>query len=230
MRAVGLRGPQKEMVRRGWYPRGPWPVQLRLQKELTSEEYITEQAWQGAMLPFCPLHPEGRCAVRHGTYERKSPTGTRIARFYCRKGRVTFSLLPDFLAARFSGSLDEVEQSVDAAAREPTLSAAARRLRPELNDERSALRWLRRRLEAVQSALVSLVTSLPELFGCVPELSAVRTHLGVVSVLRALRSTAARFLPSLLAPLGFRHRNAASVKSCRRLQHEAGPDPTSGVR
>ena len=48
----------------------------------------------------------------HGTYARKTPRGTQIARWYCPESHMTFSLLPDCLAARLPGTLDEVEQVV----------------------------------------------------------------------------------------------------------------------
>lgn len=49
-------------------PRGPWLVmQVRFGTNLTSEQYIRQQAWQQATLERCPLHPEGGCGVRgHG--------------------------------------------------------------------------------------------------------------------------------------------------------------------
>ena len=38
--------------------------------------------------------------MRHGTYPRRTPTGMRIARYYCPTAHETFSLLPDCLATR----------------------------------------------------------------------------------------------------------------------------------
>jgi hypothetical protein len=67
-------------------------MQLRFGTNLTSEQYISQQAWQQATLERCPLHPEGSCGVRgHGSYGRKEPEGLRIARFYCRRGQTTIS-------------------------------------------------------------------------------------------------------------------------------------------
>ncbi|MEJ2325895.1 MAG: hypothetical protein P8Y25_03330 [Chromatiaceae bacterium] len=84
-------------------------MQLRYACPYTGAEYVSQQAWQEASLPRCPLHPQDGCHfARHGTYERASPRGTRVARWYCREGRCTFSLLPDCLAARLSGTLSEV--------------------------------------------------------------------------------------------------------------------------
>ena len=41
--------------------------------------------------------------ARHGTYARKTPRGTRIARWYCPQSHTTFSLLPDCLARAAAG-------------------------------------------------------------------------------------------------------------------------------
>jgi hypothetical protein len=210
-------------------PRGPWPVmQLRLRTNLTSEEYANQQAWQGAMLDGCPLHPKGGCTIRrHGSYSRKEPVGARIARFYCRMGQTTFSLLPDFAAARLSAELAEVEHAVDVAGAAPTLASAARDLRPELNDERSAVRWLRRRVQAIRSALTALVTSVPELFGTAACLGAVRERLGLQGsgLLVQLRAVGESMLPLLRSPLGFFHRSRACPDDAREPQHKLGPDP-----
>ena len=75
---------------------------------------VRAQAWRDASLERCPNHPHGGCSfARHGTYARKTPRGTRIARWYCPESHTTFSLLPDCLAARLPGTLDEVEQVRD---------------------------------------------------------------------------------------------------------------------
>ncbi|MGI9304505.1 MAG: hypothetical protein ACR2RB_17640, partial [Gammaproteobacteria bacterium] len=101
-------------------------MQLRHKTSLTSEQYVNRKAWCKASLARCPVHRQGGCGfARHGTYERVRPAGTRIARWYCRASHQTFSLLPDCLAARCSGSLAEVEAAVDVAERAGTLAAAA---------------------------------------------------------------------------------------------------------
>ncbi len=202
-------------------------MQLRFATNLTCEQYISQEAWRNATLERCPLHGEGNCGFRlHSSYERKAPAGLRIGRYYCPKGQTTFSLLPDFAAARLSGTLDEVEQAVEAAESAPTLTAAARALRPELNDERCAVRWLRRRVQAVGTALIAIVTSLPELFGTAPRLVAVRAQLGVegLGLLVRLRAVGAALLPALLAPLGLYPRKRADAPGKWQLQHKVGPD------
>lgn len=117
-------------------------MQLRQKTQLTSHEYVTGRAWRLATLERCPLHPAGGCTLtRHGTYRRVEPPGTEVARFYCRRGRTTFSLLPDCLSSRLSGSLDEVEQVVAAVEAGPTLEAAAAKVRPDIALP-GALRWV----------------------------------------------------------------------------------------
>ena len=51
----------------------------------------------------------------HGTYGRKTPPGAKIPRWYCRESHTTISLLPDCLAARLPGTLDDLEAVVVAA-------------------------------------------------------------------------------------------------------------------
>ena len=132
-------------------------MQLRFATGLTSEDYVTRQAWQDASLERCPLHPRGGCGFsRHGTYERVHPPGTRIARWYCRQGQQTFSLLPDCLAARWPGTLVEFEAAVNDTEAARSLEAAAAAYRPEI-ELPGVLRWLRRRRRTVTALLVYLV-------------------------------------------------------------------------
>ena len=108
------------------------PVQLRFDTGLTSAEYVTRELWRLATLPHCPLHLRQRCGfARHGTYARKSPQDTLVARWYCRLGHCTFSLLPDHLAARFPGTLNAIEQVVATVQAAPTLVSCVERLRPD---------------------------------------------------------------------------------------------------
>ena len=145
---------------------GQWPVQLRFACELTGAEYVSQGAWQKASLPRCPLHPNGGCGfTRHGTYARVTPPGTQIARWYCRTGHCTFSLLPDCLAARLPGTLAEVEAVVRAVEQAPSLEAACRNLRPDI-ELPGVLRWARRRVQAVHAALQALKGLLPDRFPC----------------------------------------------------------------
>jgi hypothetical protein len=203
-------------------------MQILFETTMTSEQYVSERRWQEATLLSCPVHPSGGCGLRaHGSYRRKTPTGLRVARFYCAAGHVTISLLPEFMAASFRGLLSEVEQAVRTAEEAPSVVAAAQQLRPELNDERSAARWLRRRLTALKSGLSSLVTSVPELFGVAPTLSAVGARLAASAdgVLIAARSKATSLLGRMATPLGFRHRAVVSTNNAESMQQSMGPAP-----
>jgi hypothetical protein len=206
-------------------------VQLRYATDLTSTEYVTRKAWQEARLERCPLHPQGGCGfARHGSYERVEPPGTRIPRWYCRQGHQTFSLLPDCFAARWSGTLTEVETAVEAVEQAPSLEAAATTQRLEI-ELPGALRWLRRRVHAVQRTLVVLKGLLPEYFAhATPTLAGFRQALGVETVLVVLRDIGADYLAVLPPPLGFRPPWVGGGEPPAPVQHRAGPDPPPPLR
>ena len=201
-------------------------MQLRFATGLTSEEYVNQQAWRQATLERCPLHPHGSCSfTRHGTYERRSPPGTRIPRWYCPQGHCTFSLLADCFAARLPGTLAEVEATVDEVERSATLEAAVDRLRVDI-ELPGALRWTRRRRQAIYAALILLKGLMPECFlPCAPTLAAFREHLAVDWVLIALRAIAAVHLSHLPPPLGFHPPLPQRGEHPLGYQHRAGPDP-----
>jgi hypothetical protein len=201
-------------------------VQLRFATGLTSESYVSRQAWREASLPCCPLHPKGGCGwARHGTYARVHPAGARVARWYCPSGHRTFSLLPDCLAARLPGTLAEVEQVVATAEQAKSLEAAADRLRPDI-ELPGAVRWVRRRVKAIHGALITLLSLLPERFaGALASVSSLRAHLGATPVLPVLRPIAAPFLVELAPPLGLRPPRPCAGGHRGPVQHPTGPDP-----
>jgi hypothetical protein len=201
-------------------------VQVRFECGLTGEEYVTQQAWRHASLRRCPLHPKGGCGfARHGTYERHSPPGARIARWYCRQGHCTISLLPDCLSSQLPGTLAELEDVVLQVEQGCSLETACSHLRLDI-ELPGALRWVRRRVQAVQAILTLLRGLLPAHFGiCEPTLSAFIHHLGVQPVLPVLRSIAAPWLHSLPPPLGLRPRLRRDGDANERHQQSAGPDP-----
>lgn len=206
-------------------------MQLRYATNLTDEEYVCQKAWETATLSSCPLHPAGDCEFfRHTTYARKTPAGTQIARYYCRTARVTFSLLPDCLSSRLSGSLAEVAAAVAVSEAAPTLTQAAQELRPELLDVRHALRWLRRRTGPVRTALTALVTLLPALAGVDATITAVREALGTEQVLVTTRGLMNEQLASLCHPVGLRPRASERNGAAEISQHKAGPDPPARPR
>jgi len=128
--------------------------------------------------------------------------GARVARCYCPESHETFSLLPDCLAARLSGDLDEVEQVVVAVEESRSIEAAASVLRPDI-ELPGAVRWVGLRKRAVHTALLALVTALPGQLGTVPRVVAVRAELGTVRALVTVREIGAAHLRSVRRPLGF---------------------------
>lgn len=218
---------QRKAARGEESPAGLVPVQLRFKTGLTGEQYVTREFWRHARLERCPLHPRGGCGfARHGTYARKTPRGTHIARWYCPQGHRTFSLLPDHLAARFPGELSQIEQVAAAAEGAASLQACANALRPDPVTLPSALRWMRRRLTVVRSLLAIVVPMVPHLLqGCAPTIAAVRERLGSDCVLVRLRDVLFEHLAALATPLGFGHlRGTGGGRAGARQQHK-GPDP-----
>jgi len=200
-------------------------VQLRHRTSLTSERYVTEEAWRKASLNRCPRHAQGGCRfARHGSYPRSEPPGMRVARWYCPDAHQTFSLLPDCMAARLIGSLDEVEQVVIEVEGSSSVEAAASVLRPDI-ELPGAVRWVRRRLMGVRTALLALVTLLPARLGAKVELRAVRVELETERALLALREIGSTHLPVLVCPLGFRPSRTERTQGEERIQHKTGPDP-----
>ena len=208
-------------------PAGPRPVQLRYETGLTGEQYVRAEAWRDARLKRCPNHPHGGCSLaRHGTYARKSPRGTKIARWYCPESHTTFSLLPECLAARFPGELDEVEAVVAHAEQAPSLAAAANELRRDAVELPGAMRWVERRVRLVHHVLTIVIGLLPgRLARCVAEMGAVRARLGTDTALRTVRTLAAARLPALPAPLGFHPHRLGTTNRNRARQHKMEPDP-----
>lgn len=228
----GVQQARRKEVARADEAAGPWPVQLRYETGYTSDDYVSRQAWRDATLPRCPHHPGGGCAfARHGTYERKTPAGTKIARWYCPRSHTTFSLLPDCLAARLPGTLNDLEAIVATAERAPSLEAAANALRPDAIELPGALRWLRRRVALVHRTVVLIIGLLPDrLAGCTATLTDLRERLGHEAVLMALRTLAARQLGQLPSPVGFYPPATDRGDPIPACQQPMGPDPPAPSR
>ncbi len=207
----------------------PEPIALRVFEDASQctgyERYVSEKVWEKATLPRCPLHPRGGCGfARHGTSAQKTPEGARVARFYCRKGRVTLSLLPDCLASRLRGTLVELESVVAAAESGKSVESASETLRSEI-ELPGAVRWLRRRVNHVRQALTLARGLFPEsLAGTTPTLFAFRQvqgrEPGVLSRLRAVLDGLLRHLPS---PLGFSPRWGSTLRVRDGPQQSMGP-------
>ena len=162
----------------------------------------------------------------HGTYARKTPPGAKVPRWYCRESHTTISLLPDCLAARFPGELDEVEAVVAHAEQAQSLAAAADALRTDTVELPGAMRWVARRVRLVRHVLTLVIGLLPEqLARCVAEVGAVRTRLGTDSALRTLRTLVDPQLHALPAPLGFQPHRLGTTNRSQARQHKMGPDP-----
>lgn len=176
-------------------------MQIRYPVKLTLNEYLEQKGWEQAELDHCPFHPEGGCGLaKHGTYPRKFPEYCLIPRWFCPQVRQSVSLLPDFFASRFPGTLDEVEETVNIAGSYGSQEKAAQALRPDVGLP-SALRWLRRRLKYVRVILTILAGLL--VTGCAPNLASFRQKYSTSSVLTRLRALAEEHLCSLPPIVGF---------------------------
>lgn len=192
-------------------------MQVPLHTLSSVEAYIGRCEWRSACLPVCPLHSTGGCSfARHGSYARATPAGLRVARWYCPQGHRTFSLLPDFLAARLPGLLSTIEEVVTKALAARTMEAAADALREADVTLPTALRWLRRRVRPVCAAIEAVL----------PTSAAVFTS-GLRGVLHELRRTLPeQVLWTLPTPLGIlRAPRASGVVGSD--QHNMGPDTAS---
>ena len=190
-------------------------MQLAWKGPVADDRYVADRAWERAELCACPLHPEGGCGLqRLGTYPRVAPAGARVARWWCPVARKSISLLPEFLAARLTGTLDEVEAVVAAVEQAGGVTAALEAVHPADAEDavglQCALRSMRRRVRAVHAALLAIITLLPDRFaGTRPTIEGLRIALSTHRALVALRELAATHLPALPAPLGFAARARA---------------------
>ena len=154
-----------------------------------------------------------------------------MARWYCPTGHCTFSLLPDHLAARFPGTLSEIEQVVAVVEQAKSLEQAANRLRTDPITLPSALRWVRRRVAPVRRLLTTVVGPLPQwLQGCAPQITALRVRLMCAEALMGLRELAHLHLHDLARPLGFLPSPLLAGERNADFQHHMGPDPPPGFR
>jgi hypothetical protein len=138
-------------------------------------------------------------------------------------------LLPDHLAARFPGTLSDIEHVVATVERAKSLEAAANQLRSDDITLPSALRWVRRRVAPVRRLLSIVVGLLPQwLQSCMPEIIAVRERLACGEALIRLRELARDQLQTLARPLGFKPPAMRGGERKCGFQHDMGPDPPAG--
>lgn len=184
------------------------PVQIVFDSGHTSESYVSEQGWQSASIEHCPKC--GGRLQRHGTYPRKVPDGTRVARLCCRPCKMTVSLLPSFLASGYSGVLAVQREAVEVAEAHLCFDDAARRLRPDI-ELQGARRWLRRRIARHRLALLIVATVLA-------------TPIQQIDLF-ALREIDAERLRAAPTPTGLAHRPLGRWNGKDRIPHPMGPDP-----
>jgi hypothetical protein len=205
-------------------------VQIPLHTVSSAEAYVANNEWRHVRLDRCPLHQSGECSfVRHGSYTRVVPMATRIARWYCPEGHRTFSLLPDFFAARLPGLLSSIEEAVVTAETSTAMEVAADELRRDDVTLPSAVRWLRRRVRQVHDGMEVLCgLAAQELTAASPRLSALR-QLGDNHPLLRLRSALpTEVLALVCVPLGLRPHRAVARERAHGDQHEVGHDAVSG--
>lgn len=185
-------------------------MQISYNTHLPVRDYIKQSGWQNARLKTCPANPSGTCRLhRHGTYARKYPDGMRIARYYCRSCRMTFSLLPAFMAAGCPGTLDDIEKAVLVHEDCGTVSQALKHVRANHHgDIRAQRRWLQRRMAAVHLLLATVKGLFPDLYSDVaPTLASFRQNGLPANTLMTLRIRCEPWLGSLPRPVGFGHGN-----------------------
>ena len=202
-------------------------MQLRYKSGRTGDQYVKARGWLDASLSRCPNHPRGGCSLsRHGTYPRKTPRGTRIARWYCPDSHRTFSLLPDCFAARLPGTLVDLEAVVAVAERSGSLAEAANAVRRDAIHLPGAMRWVRRRVRLTHRVLRVVLGLWPDrLAGCAATVGALRVCLETETVLAVLRDRCAGQLQRLPAPLGFYPHGQGEWNPPPARQHKMGPDP-----
>lgn len=151
----------------------------------------------------------------------------QVARYYCRDAGRTYSLLPDCVAARLGGSLDEIEQVVAAVEGGVGFEKTATGLRPAI-EVAGAVRWTRGRVRRVWAALMVVVTATPAWAGIPPRVLALRAAWSADRVLTRVRQGHAELLSSLPYPVGFGPHARARAGRESPLQHETGPAPPGG--
>lgn len=200
-------------------------MQVRLATLTTSEDYINGKLWCSATLSGCPWHPNGGCGfARHGTYRRVKPANTRIARWYCPRARRTVSALPDCLASHRCGTLEQCEALVRTAESAPSMQAACRQLRTDI-ELPGALRYVTRLVRDIHRALKTIKGMFPERFIGAPTLRDFALQVATPQVLMQLRQIAWRYLPQLPTPLGFNPPPIGAQPSTALSQQRMGHDP-----
>ena len=142
------------------------------------------------------------------------------------ESHTTFSLLPECLAARFPGELDEVEAVVAHAEQAPSLAAAANELRRDAVELPGAMRWVGRRVRLVHHVLSIVIGLLPEyLVRCIAEMGAVRTAAPDRDRAQSTAHPGRRAAPRAARTVGVPTPPSGTTNRLRARQHKMGPDP-----
>jgi hypothetical protein len=123
---------------------------------------------------------------------------------------MTVSLLPDFLAAGYSETLDVQKKAIEASERCSAVTEAAKQLRPDI-ELQGACRWLRRRVRRHDLLVLLLSTALGAQQRLVDP--------------RNIRTVPLRLLRQLPTPTGLAHRPIEHWVAARSFQQPMGPDP-----
>jgi hypothetical protein len=116
---------------------------------------------------------------------------------------MTFSLLPDFLAAGIKGPLAQIAEVAAAVEAGPSLEAVAEALRPDVTLP-AAIRWTRRRVRWFREAATVARGVIGTLLGAhvVPSALAVALAVGPKAVLGEIRFRLSAHLQRLARPTG----------------------------
>jgi len=129
------------------------------------------------------------------------------------------------LSARLPGTLKQVEDVIDEVERSPSQEDAVQRIRLDVFLP-GALRWVRRRILPIRSALTMLIDLIPSMFStCDPTLASFCCALNARPVLLELRQLAEPFLQVLPPPLGFVSLTGPKKRKKIHFQHKTGTDP-----
>ncbi len=138
---------------------------------------------------------------------------------------------PDCLCARLSGTVQALERAVRLVEAAPSLAAAVREERCEI-ELPGVLRFFGRRVRHTHRALQAIKGLYPQTFAAVlptvtdfARVLGVESAPGVESVLVHLRQIASQHLAALPAPLGFNPVRGATRQRPSGCQHRVGPDP-----
>ena len=200
-------------------------LQLRYETGLTGEEYVKAEAWRDARLERCPIHPHGGCSIRgHGTYERKTPRGAKVPRWYCRESHTTdqpSGRLSGGASAGHAGRCGSGCRGGRGGAEPGGCGGRAAHGRVELP---GAVRWVRRRVRLIHDVLSRIIGLIPDrLAGCAATMVAVRARLGSDRALMTLRALVAAQLAMLPSPLGFQAHGIGVTGRNPASQHSMGP-------